>query len=168
VGDKRPQANHRHLRARRGPWGSRGRPEGSGASRWGRSGTVACGSENNGTEASRRTVSLFGADGIRGTKGKQNSFLMFLSIFWSKSSEPRRSRSRLPVPIKPMRRFIGRIHICSWCRDKRLGLQTRLVTRSQEIVGRILVNSSNRIVDLTLFNKLLPFHVFIYKRSNSL
>ena len=37
---------------------------------------MAYGSENNGTEASWRTVSLFGADSIRGTKGKPNSFLM--------------------------------------------------------------------------------------------
>jgi len=45
------------------PCESRCRPEGSGASRWEKTGTVALGSENNETEASRQPIGIFYGSG---------------------------------------------------------------------------------------------------------
>jgi len=53
-GDQRRDGGH--LRARSGPCELRCRPEGSGASRWEKTGTVVLGSENNETEASQQPV----------------------------------------------------------------------------------------------------------------
>jgi len=47
VGVQQPVSDHECLRAWRGPCESRCRAEGSGASRWDKTGTVVVGSENN-------------------------------------------------------------------------------------------------------------------------
>jgi len=98
---------------------------------------------------------------------KACSFLSeVISFLLRKLSKSRSGRSRLSVPIKPVIRFERGIQ--GWCRCIGLGLQTMSLMRSGRTMCRMLVDLPDGIVDLTLFNKLVPFYIFVYEWSNSL
>jgi len=119
VGAQRPVSDHGCLRARRGPCESKCRPEGSGASRWEKTGTVVLGSENNEFEtgASQQPVGV-----LRRCYGSGKGPMLLQQIYLGGYATPRlRCQPRLGKPAWPeSSRFGGNWGACQGCEPLRL------------------------------------------------